>query len=115
MLVPLIFACSLVSPARVSAVHDPFAELTAATIDLGEPEHGHDEHDTSLLEHRLIDVTVPTITGGFVMSHESPVLLQAANRGMKKWWATTPLGKSVVFHVFLSKKQRNKTAGQLFT
>jgi hypothetical protein len=92
IVLPAIIACSLVSPARVSAVHDPLAEFVTQTIDLDEPEHGHDEHDTSLLEHNLIDVSVPTITGGFVMSYQAPVLLEAANRGMRVWWATTPLG-----------------------
>jgi len=115
MLLPAIFACSLVSSVRISAVRDPLAEFIAQTIYLDEPEHGHDEHDTSLLEHRLIDLSVPTITGGLIASHQSPMLLEAANRGMRKWWATTPLGKPVVFDVLSPKKRRNKTAVQSFT
>ncbi len=94
MLISTVIACSLVSP-QVSAVPNPLAEFAAQTIDLDEPQHGHDEHDTSLLEHNLIDLRVPIITGGFIVSHQS-TLLEAANRGMKKWWATTPLGKPFV-------------------
>jgi hypothetical protein len=96
-MLPTIIACSLVSPAQVSAMHDPFAEFTAETIDLGEPEHGHDEHDTSMVEHTLLDVHSPTITGGMVESQQSFVLLEAANRGIHDWWVTTPLGKPFVF------------------
>jgi hypothetical protein len=98
----------------MSAVHDPLAEVTAQTIDLNEPEHGHDDHDTSLLEHNLIDVSVPMITGGFLESHQSPMLLKAANRGVRKWWTTMPLRKPFVFGV-LSSKEKDKTAAQSFT
>jgi hypothetical protein len=111
MLLPAIVACSLVSPARVSVVHNPLAEFVTQTIDLGEPEHGHDEHDTSLLEHKLIDVSVPTITGGIVVSQQSPLLLEAANRAVKKWWAATPLGKPVVFDVRRSLYPRAERHG----
>src|SRR5258708_1348911 len=94
---PAIIACSLGSPAQVSAVPDPLVAFTAETIDLGEPEHGHDERDTSMLEHTLLDVHSPIITGGMVESQQSFVLLEAANRGIHNWWVTTPLGKPFVF------------------
>jgi len=79
------------------AVHDLLAEFTAQTIDLDEPEHGHDEHDTSLLELNLIDVSASTIMGGFVVSYQSPMLLEAANRDMRRG-GTTPLGNPVARH-----------------
>jgi len=94
---PAIIACSLVSPAQVSAVPDPLVVFTAETIDLDEPEHGHDEHDTSMLEHTLLDVHSPIITGGMVESQQPLVLLEAANRGIHNWWVTTPLGKPFIF------------------
>jgi hypothetical protein len=91
-----IIACSLVPPAQVSAVPDPLVAFTAETIDLDEPEHGHYEHDTSMLEHTLLDVHSPIMTGGMVKSQQSFVLLEAANRGIHDWWVTTPLGKPFV-------------------
>ncbi len=94
---PAIIACSLVSPAQVSAIPDPLVAFTAETIDLDEPEHGHDEHDTSMLEHTLLDVHSPIITGGLVESPQSFVLLEAANRGIHNWWVTTRLGKPFIF------------------
>jgi hypothetical protein len=97
LIFPAIIACSLVSPAQVSAVPDPLAEFTTDTPDSDEPEHGHDDHDTSMLEHTLLDVHSPIITGGMVESQKWFVLLETANRGIHDWWVTTPLGKPFVF------------------
>jgi hypothetical protein len=96
MLPAIALFCSLVPQAQVSAVDDPLLEVTAQRVELDEPEHGHAEHDTSMLEHTLMDFGVPTITGGFVASHQSPELLEAANRGMAAWWATMSLGRGFV-------------------
>jgi hypothetical protein len=59
---------------------------------LPEIDHGFGEgrFDTALLENRHIDVSVRSITGAEI--EQSP-LLQAANRAMSKWWATTPIGR----------------------
>jgi hypothetical protein len=82
--------CSLVPQAQISAVHDPLWEVTAQIVERDEPEHGHAESDTSMLEHTFLDFGVPTITGGLVQSHPSQELLNAANRGVAAWWATMP-------------------------
>jgi len=96
MLPAIALFCSLVPQAQVSAVHDPLLEVVGQRVELDEPEHGHAEHDTSMLEHTLMDFGVPTITGGFVASHQSPELLKAANRGMAAWWATMPFRRGFV-------------------
>jgi hypothetical protein len=79
---PAITLCSLVPQAQVSAFHDPPSEVAAQRVELDEPEHGHAENDTSMLEHTFLDFGVPTITGGLVQSHPSQELLNAANRGI---------------------------------
>jgi hypothetical protein len=89
--------CVILPFAQLTAVHAPALEISAQQIPLEELEHGHSDHDTSMLEHTLLDVHSPTITGGMVESQQSFVLLEAANRGIHNWWVTTPLGKPFIF------------------
>lgn len=96
MLPSITLFCSLLPQDQVSAINDPLSEVTAQRVELDEPEHGHAEKDTSMLEHTFLDFGVPTITGGLIQSHPSQELLNAANRGIAAWWATTPLGRASV-------------------
>ncbi len=89
--------CFVVPFAQFTAVHAPVSDISVQEIRLEEPEHGHSENDTSMLEHTLLDVHSPIITGGLVESQQSFVLLEAANRGIHNWWVTTRLGKPFIF------------------
>lgn len=83
--------------AQLTAVHAPALEISAQEIPFEELEHGHSELDISMLEDTLLDVHSPVITGALLEFQQPFVLLEAANRGMQNWWATTPLGKSFNF------------------
>lgn len=89
--------CFVVPFAQFTAVHAPASAISQPEIRFEEPEHGHSVHDTSMLEHTLLDLHSPIITGGMVESQQSFVLLEATNRGIHDWWVTTPLGKPFVF------------------
>ncbi len=88
---PVALICTLTAPAaapgEVFAPRSLLDSITQNPVELGEPDHGHVEHETSMLEYAQIDISVPTITGGLVQNHQSPELLKAANRAMGKWWA----------------------------
>jgi len=101
--------------AQFTAVHAPVSDISTREIRLEEPEHGHSEHDTSMLEHTLLDVHSPIITGGLVEFQQSFVLLEAANRGIHKWWATTPLGKPFVFGDVLRACARARHSSKMQT
>jgi hypothetical protein len=88
--------CTLTGPAQVSASHRPSSHAIEYVIEIADPDHGHAEPDTAMLEYSYLDLHSPTITGGELQSQQSLELLLAANGGMRNCWAETAIGKRLV-------------------